>query len=298
MAPKHLRGEEPGFEARVAGPSAPPSARAVLAPREGGRGDTDFMEEIVRELSAQNEIARASSGVPSTRETPVSGAVAAAPDTASSMPSRGDISGEQIARPRTVRVDRDSGFRTPEGVASARAYLPVKTVAPGRSAEVEIETVKVSDPRRLPTVRIDRERRVAREGSDTARSGRRPRAASPDDSAPTLRSAPGLKAEPKSAPVSFWVGAVVLAAVVGILVVALAARLWPGPPDPPPSPQPDAAPTRPAAAERGAPAPHVSTDAPPGATAGPAPVAATAQPAASGEASARAPATTRSDRWF
>lgn len=202
------------------------------------------MEQILLELSAQNEHARAE----------------ASPRPADPTPAT-----PEAPRARTVRVERDSEFRTPEGVPSARAYLPARTLAPGRTEPIDTETVRVSDPRRLPTVRLPRDRnntpaaegsgrkpRAASEGqarasSSRARAGAKDRDATPiaggsrsgalDDNAPTLRSASPLAAEMRAPETRRWIGWVVLAAIAGVLIVALAARFRSSPARPPvPSP--------------------------------------------------------------
>src|SRR5262245_16246097 len=134
MLRDHPPGENSGKQPETEG--SPPAQNAPA------RDDAAFMEEVVRELAEQNDHAR------------------------SEEVSTPDPKKAETERPRTVRVDRDSGFRTPEGVSSARAYLPAKTVAPGHSEPVEIETVKVEDPRRMPTIRIPRQRKevVSTEG--------------------------------------------------------------------------------------------------------------------------------------
>jgi hypothetical protein len=133
-------------------------------------------------------------------------------------------------RLRTVRVDSDSGFRTPEGIATARAYLPAKTLTPGRTEKIEIETVKVSDPRKLPTVRLPRDRRFEASAESSAAGSPPSPAPSPaEEDASTLRAVP---ASPSAASawrpsLRFWIAGVVGVALFSALVVALAARFWP-----------------------------------------------------------------------
>jgi hypothetical protein len=270
MAPKHLRGAETGFEPKSAAGAVSPSVRREGPPRE----DTAFMEEIVRELAAQNEHARSDGA-------------------SSSTPGGAPIA--STGRPRTVRVERDSGFRTPEGVPSARAYLPVRTVAPGRTEPMETETVKVSDPRRLPTVKVPRERD---DSGKTVITQPARRMGHLEDSAPTLRSAPAaaVPSEPPRASLAFWIGAVILAALAGVLVVALAARFWP------------AVSAQGQAIERGTAASGSSegrgatTAMVPHPANGTAAAAPSAVPSASAavpaDPSVRSPAGPRSDRWF
>lgn len=173
----------------------------ATAEKKSGRGDPAFMEEVLAELSAQNDHAA------------------------------GDkkVEGES-ARPRTVRVTRDQGFRTPEGVASARAYLPARTVSPGQTAPVDAPTVKVEDPRRLPTVRLPRQRIAATpaEGKGRAARGLASKSIVSEDTSPTLRSAAGaVLPKPKRASLSRWTIALIVAAIAGVVLVALAARYLP-----------------------------------------------------------------------
>jgi hypothetical protein len=217
MAPKRPPEAESGNTPEARG------ATRQRAPRSGesSRDDISFMEEVVRELAAQNEQARSDSP----------------PE-----PATLDFPPASAERPRTVRVERDSGFRTPEGISSARAYLPARTLSPGRSETIETETVQVNDPRKLPTMRVARARRQvgAPEGS-----GRGPRTSSPGDeperdslpedsllrdslsgdSAPTLRSAPGVAVKPQR-PLGPWIAGLILLAVTGAFVVAVASRGW------------------------------------------------------------------------
>lgn len=352
MAPRHPRGAASGNEIE-AGASAPTSA-----PRDGRqshppaapRDDSTFIEEVVRDMLAQNERARSdpspgelsdaaatsARGAPAssiedtfpsresaalesphtsaepTPRTPElslgtttpSARAASSPARAASSPAPAPAPAAPPAeRPRTVRVERDSGFRTAEGVAAARAYLPAKTVAPGRTEPIEVETVKVSDPRKLPTIRLPRERReeILREGA-----GRGPRVALPEDSAPTLRSAPAKPPSPQAerSTLALWIAGVVAVAVFGVLVVALAARFWPSvaarpapsiaPRDPAPSPSgalttiaddPSSPPTAASPVEE-----HPA--APPSALPSAAP---SSEPTAAPRGGSPAP---RSDRWF
>ncbi len=152
------------------------------------------MEQILRELSEQNEHAR----VDRTPRAPAAGTGARlAADVAAGAlsPSRSPV----------IRVERDRGFRTAEGTPNARAYLPAKTLAPGRSAPLPTATVHVADPRRLPTLRVPRAR------------------------APSV--APASERAPESRPLAmrWWLGAVVLAAIAGAIVVLLAARIGSAP---------------------------------------------------------------------
>lgn len=281
MAPKRPAGVQNGME---------PAARGAPTPgqRTTSRGDVAFMEEVVRELAAQNEHARG--------ELPlVAGEKAAAP-------------AASTERPRTVRVDRDSGFRTAEGVATARAYLPARTLAPGRTEPVETETVKVSDPRRLPTVRLPRDRDSSPSSSEGSARPSQPsspvgsaRPSVPEDSAPTLRSAPVPSSRPAERSVlGFWIGGVILVALAGVLVVMLAARMWPQGSMPGGSPTASPAPSARggATASGGREAQHVT--APPAVTAAvEAPSAATARSSEARPRSSSGPRPgTTSDRWF
>lgn len=148
------------------------------------------MEQILRELSEQNEHARVD-------RTP------RAPGAAAGARLVADVAAAALSpsRPPVIRVERDRGFRTAEGTSNARAYLPAKTVAPGRPAPLPTATVHVADPRRLPTLRV-------------------PRAVVPS-ARPHSRSA----SESRPMAVLWWVGAAVLAAIAGTIVVLLAARL-------------------------------------------------------------------------
>jgi hypothetical protein len=265
MAPKRPRGEESGSEPGIGAPVSPPSGE-----REARGGDIAFMEQILLELSEQNEHARAEgmqrSGEP-------------APDAAGAAPPR----------PQTVRVDRDSEFRTPEGIPSARAYLPSKTLAPGRKEEIDTETVRVADPRKLPTMR-----RMSRPNAQPATDGRRERfRSSSDDNAPTLRSAAPVAADGHRPETRRWIGWVVVAAVAGALVVALAARFGAAPARPP---RPVVSVEAPSV--NGTPSPRASTllSASPPASSPPSPNVAPS--AASSEPSARPRSAPKSDRWY
>ena len=139
-------------------------------------------------------------------------------------------------RVRTVHVDGDGAFRTPEGVTTARAYLPAKALAPGRTEAIERETVKVTDPRKLPTMRLPRERRAEAPSAAGSPSERTPvsegdastRSSVPASSPAVSSRRPGVR---------FWIAGVVGVAVFGALLVALAARFWPSV-DARPSPAP------------------------------------------------------------
>lgn len=273
MAPKRPRGEKPGSEQGGGEPLSAPSARRVGPPGD----DIAFMEQVLLELSAQNEHARAETAQRAPEQAP------AGPDASPS-------------RPRTIRVERDSEFRTPEGVASARAYLPARTVAPGRSEPMDTSTVLVEDPRKLPTMRLPRRPKQSPGAADEDREARAAALALlPDDNAPTLRSAAPVTADARRPEMKRWIGWVVAAAIAGVLVVAVAARFRSPPPGPPSpdisSPAPSArasAPPR-AAAPPPAPAPS-STAAPSSRDAGPSPTAP--------EPSARPRSGPKSDRWF
>lgn len=206
MAPGRPRVEQEEAETGMGASSSPTST-----PREGPSGDTAFMEQVLLELSAQNEHAREEQ----------ERAAPSAPDT---LPPR----------PRTVRVERDSEFRTPEGVPSARAYLPARTLAPGRSEPIDPDRVHVADPRKLPTVRIARPRGDAsRKERPAPASSREPSSEPtldwsspvPDETAPTLRSASPQLARLRPPETRRWIGWVLFAAVAGVLLVALMARL-------------------------------------------------------------------------
>lgn len=272
MAPKRPPGEESGSEQGIGVSPRPTCASSEGAPGE----DVPFMEQVLLELSVQNENARA--GADDGQRT------AAAPPAVADPP-----------RTRTVRVERDSEFRTPEGVPSARAYLPARTLAPGRNEPIDTETVRVSDPRKLPTVRLPP--REQKDPSSTEGRGRGPRASALDDNAPTLRSASPLFATERPRETRRWVGWVVFAALAGVLLVAFAARFRSGPARPSPSPISRVA---------GAAPPPSSVDPPP-ALPSPGPAASDARssspevaPPATGtsDPSARAPARRKSDRWF
>lgn len=281
MAPKRPPGEESGSEQGIGASPRPTCASGEGAPGE----DIPFMEQVLLELSVQNEHARAEAenGQPP---------AAAPPAGADGSPPR----------PRTVRVERDSEFRTPEGVPSARAYLPAKTLPPGRTEPIDTETVRVSDPRKLPTVRLPTRERKGSSGTEEGR-GRGPRAAALDDNAPTLRSASPLFARERPRETRRWVGWMVFAALAGVLVVALAARFRSSPARPSPSPISRAS---------GATPPPSSTDPPPaelrgGALSSPGAAATDARssspevaPPVTGTppSSARLPARRKSDRWF
>lgn len=227
MAPKRPPEAELGITPEARG------AALQRAPREGApsrvgataRDDLSFMEEVVRELAAQNEQARAEQSHEQ------------------SSPERPPVSAE---RPRTVRVERDSAFRTPEGAPSARAYLPARTLAPGRSEAIETETVKFSDPRKLPTVRVSRPgqrpaltdvpvsrpRIFLSPDDDTLDSASYddvplPRESMPGDSAPTLRSAPAAPAKTSSSrSLTPWIAGLLVVAITGVFAVAFASRWW------------------------------------------------------------------------
>jgi hypothetical protein len=197
-----------------------PAHRSAVRPQAPGE-DTAFMEQILRELSAQNEHARsertsprpAAGAPPTTQEAVASGSSAAphAPLVASSA-----------LRSPTIRVARDGGFRTDEGTPSARAYLPSRTLSPGRTTPHETATVHVSDPRRLPTLRVPRDR-----DSSAPSAPQRASAPPPEEVVPTLRSAPGQRSrEASSSAVRWWLGGVMLVAVAGAIAVTLAVRFW------------------------------------------------------------------------
>lgn len=314
MAPERPRGEqsgnEPGNGVSATPPSAareigstPPAADArsdetpvpCAVPRppapEPPAADTAFMEQVLLELSTQNEHARHGGG--------------GEPGASEERP----VQGSTPARTRTVRVERDSEFRTPEGVPSARAYLASKTVAPGRSAPVEADRVRLEDPRRLPTVRLPRERRTT--GPKNA-PGRAPKPAStpehldwttpvPDETAPTLRSASPALMPPRPSQSRRWIGLVVAVALVGALIVAAVRFRASTPGASPPS------------GSSGAPLPHRSAAvlprptvppvpsspaSDPASTGAPAPSTGSAEPSTSADPSTHPPATPKSDRWF
>lgn len=203
-APNRPPGEQSGAEPE-SGVAASRSAMRPQAPAE----DTSFMEEILLELSAQNEQARSNGGLRRARRE------------AASKRSDPPAATEKQA---TVHVPRDGAFRTAEGTPSARAYLPAKTLAPNPSGPIEIATVKVSDPRRLPTVRVPRHRSARGVGSSLP--------VSPDESVPTLRSggpgapspteAPTISARPIHA--AWWVASLTLVAIAAVIVLLIAVR--------------------------------------------------------------------------
>ncbi len=216
------RADESGSEKR-------PAHRSAMRPQEPGE-DTAFMEQILRELSAQNEHARSplSTGPRSAaNHGPLEARSERTPDAQSrevTAPVTQGPSAPHAVRSPTVRVERDGGFRTDEGTPSARAYLPSRTLAPGRSAPHETVSVHVSDPRRLPTLRVPRDR------VSSTSSSRRGSIPPPEDVVPTLRSAP--ERMPQEAPpstVRWWIGALMIAAVAGAIAVTLAAHLWSAP---------------------------------------------------------------------
>ncbi len=205
-APKRPRGEQQSAEPE-SGADMPRSAIRSQGPAE----DTNFMEEILRELSAQNEQARSNGGLRrALRE--------AASVKRSDPPAAPE-------RPSTVHVERDGAFRVPEGTVSVKAYLPAKTLAPNPSAPIEIATVKVSDPRRLPTVRVPRNRGPRGVGSSLHVAG-------PDESVPTLRSGAPGDPSPKEVPTisarpihaAWWVASMTLVAIAVVIVLMLVVR--------------------------------------------------------------------------
>ena len=168
------------------------------------------MEEILLELSAQNEQARSNGGLRRARRE-------AATAKRSDPPAATE-------KPGTVHVPRDGAFRTPEGTANARAYLPAKTLAPNPSGPIEIATVKVSDPRRLPTVRVPRHRNVRGVGSSLP--------GAVDESVPTLRSgSPEASAQAEVKTISarpvhaaWWVASLTLVAIAAVIALLIAVR--------------------------------------------------------------------------
>lgn len=281
MTPRNPRGAQPGTEGEASAsghPSAPRDLRPA-PPRARGRSPDDdaFMEEVVRDILAQNERARSTAtascrpGPPSSEGEPSCDATersarppeleahitersARAPATDLHTTERSARAPEPLSntersarapapevhttersarapepaaeRLRTVRVERDSGFRTPEGVATARAYLPAKTLSPGRTGPIEIEPVKVNDPRKLPTMRLPRDRRSEAPADG---GGARSRPAPAEEGSATPRSAPASSSSvfPQRLGLTFWIAGVVGVAVFGVLLVALAARFWP-----------------------------------------------------------------------
>ncbi|MEZ4309152.1 MAG: hypothetical protein R3F14_14040 [Polyangiaceae bacterium] len=169
---------------------------------------------------------------------------------------------------------------------------------------MQTETVQVSDPRRLPTVRLPRKRVTVSVARTPASSGR---PSLPDDNAPTLRSAsPMLAPAPRRSPWRrWWIGGVVAAAITGIVLVAVAARLRSSaPPDAPapsaaPRPRSSSPPSAPPSSEPASPSshrapprprpPHRATPAAPPRPPLPAPPRRTRRPH---------PAPPKSDRWF
>jgi hypothetical protein len=205
MAPNHPPGENKGSQPKAEG--------SASAHQDGSApNDTALMEEVVRELSEQNEHAR------------TDGAFEAEP---ARKP------GQETPIPRTVRLDGDSGFRTPAGAPAARAYLPARTLEPGQSEPpempLEMPSVKVEDPRRLPTLRLPRMRKELVQEEGKGRTARAGRSLMPDDTGtgPTLRSAVGISSRPKPAKLSGWVLAIVVLSIVALVIVALAVRYLP-----------------------------------------------------------------------
>lgn len=157
------------------------------------------MEEILRELSAQNEQAQANGAVRRGLRD-------------SATATRRDGAGP------TIHVERDGAFRTPEGTPSARAYLPAKTLAPTPSAPIEIATVRVADPRRLPTVRVPRKHERGGLASPL-----------PDEGVPTLRSGAPADGAPKEilpdarrSHMGWWVAGMAALALAAAVAVAIA----------------------------------------------------------------------------
>ncbi|MFO0590309.1 MAG: hypothetical protein U0441_22390 [Polyangiaceae bacterium] len=195
-------------------------------PRSSPGEDTTFMEEILLELSAQNEHARSERSQRAARI---------------STPPKVDPAGKTMSHPPIIHVRRDDSFRTGEGMSRARAYLPVRTLPPNRAAPIETATVHIADPRRMPTMR------VARPAEDTApsaqseivdpanappkRNASAPRARSSvppgEDIVPTLRSAPshGAEEHPPRRP-GVWIGGVAIAAVALAVAVSLTVHYW------------------------------------------------------------------------
>lgn len=214
-APGSPRAEESGNQ------STRPAHRSAVRPQAAGE-DTAFMEQILNELSAQNEHARSER----TLSSPSAGAAAhptqGAGAARSPEASHAQAGAPSALRSPTIRVERDRGFRTDEGTPSARAYLPSRTLSPGPTAPHETATVHVSDPRRLPTVRVPRDRDSSAPSAPPRRS-----VPPPEDVVPTLRSAPGLHPhEASSSAVRWWLGGVMVAAVAGAIAVTLAVRFW------------------------------------------------------------------------
>lgn len=212
MAPNHPPGANKG---------AAPQAEGSPPPRHDGAATSDrgLMEEVVRDLTEQNQHARAEDGAGTDHQRDPQ---------------------KEAERARTVHVDSDSGFRAPVGAAAARAYMPAQTLEPAPAATIEPHTVKLEDPRRLPTLRLPRMRKevVLEEGK-----GRTGRVAAPEDTLPPMRAPVGVTMRPQPAKLSGWVLGLIISAVVAVLVIALAVRFWPasslpGAPSGTPSTQP------------------------------------------------------------
>lgn len=220
----------------------PPEREPQGSPGE----DTTFMEQILLELSAQNEHARSERSERAARI---------------STPPKVDPAGKTLSHPPIIHVRRDDSFRTGEGISRARAYLPVRTLPPNRAAPIETATVHIADPRRMPTMRVARPAEETAPSADTAptmpsspspaplRSAPRARRSVPpgEDIVPTLRSAPSRGVEePPSRHVGVWIGGVAIVAVAGAIAVSLAVHFWSAPPPASAAPNGTGAPSTPA----------------------------------------------------
>lgn len=184
-----------------------PTAQGARASAAAGDGEKPvFGEQILSELSAQNERDK-------NDESGSAQADAASPAAEPEGPG-----------PHTVRVGREEEFRSPEGTSNARAYLPARTLTPGRNAPVDKVRVRVNDPRRVPTVRLPREQKIAPTPADGRARG--PRAAggpAAAEAAPAQRSSALLTTARTTRAVSRpWVRWVVVAAIA-VAIALLAA---------------------------------------------------------------------------
>lgn len=288
-------------------PLADDSSRPVAAASAPG-ADTAFMEQVLLELSAQNEHARQEQGTePGAPAAPAARGAAPPAGSPSGAAPGASPPGAPPPRTRTVRVERDSEFRTPEGIPSARAYLPARTLAPGHTEPIEADRVRVADPRRLPTVRLPRDRR---DPAPRKSPGRAPQVASglarspewsapvPDETAPTLRSASPALMPPRRLDTRKWIGWLIAAALVGALVVAairFRSSRSGASPSPAPSPGPSVGAVLVPSARPSAASPTATAAPEPAASA---PTTESPDASAAPDASTHPPPGRKSDRWF
>ncbi len=201
------------------------------------REDDTFTEEIVRDILAQNELVRSadvakdqgSPSVKAAQTTPeVEADVAASPRSSDDVPetARTPVSPRLETSPVAARSEqarvvsippstssRPGDFLAPTDAAAAAAYVPEITVAPATARPVERETVKLSDPRKMPTMRLPRkakEEPVPEPVSVPAQSVSQTRFST---------------VQPSESGV--WVFGVVVAGLLMALAVAIVIRLWP-----------------------------------------------------------------------